>query len=416
MLRRAARACAAKEELLSMLKGIRVVDFTQYLAGPTVTRLMAEMGADVVKVEQAPGGDPSRLLPLRIGERSIYFIQQNRGKKSLCVDFQKPEAAALLMELAAGADVVVENYGPGVLEKRGITYESLSKSNPRLVMASISAFGRTGPLAHKVGFDLIAQAFSGLMSMTGAPDGPPMWVGAAIADVQSGVHAFGAIGYALFHRERTGRGQHIDVSMVDALYHSHEGNVQAFANSGGQLEPTRHGAVHAWVGPMGVYKAAQGWIVILVLERQWESFCRALGQPNLVADPRFATGAARGQNRAELTAIIERWLASQKTDDAALAVFEQHRVAAAPVLSVKDTVSHPYFAARDMVRRVPDPVLGEVTIPGFPFKFGAISELPDLRAPLLGQHNAEVLRERLGLDAGRIAELTKSGVLVSGSA
>ncbi|MFI5316556.1 MAG: CaiB/BaiF CoA transferase family protein [Myxococcota bacterium] len=398
-----------------MLKGIRVVDFTQYLAGPTVTRLMAEMGADVVKVEQAPGGDPSRLLPLRIGERSIYFIQQNRGKKSLCVDFQKPEAAALLLELAAGADVVVENYGPGVLEKRGISYESLSKRNPRLVMASISAFGRTGPLAHKVGFDLIAQAFSGLMSMTGAPDGPPMWVGAAIADVQSGVHAFGAIGYALFHRERSGRGQHIDVSMVDALYHSHEGNVQAFANSGGQLDPIRHGAVHAWVGPMGVYKAAQGWIVILVLERQWESFCRALGQPELAADPRFATGAARGQNRAELTAIIERWLASQKTDEAALSVFEQHRVAAAPVLSVRDTVSHPYFAARDMVRRVPDPVLGEVTIPGFPFKFGAIPELPDLRAPLLGEHNAEVLRERLGIDAGRIAALTERGVLVSGS-
>jgi crotonobetainyl-CoA:carnitine CoA-transferase CaiB-like acyl-CoA transferase len=399
-----------------MLKGIKVVDFTQYLAGPTVTRLMAEMGADVVKVEQAPGGDPSRLLPLRIGERSLYYIQQNRGKKSLCVDFAKPEAPALLVDLAAGADVVVENYGPGVLEKRGIGYESLSKRNPRLIMASISAFGRTGPLAHKVGFDLIAQAFSGLMSMTGEPDRPPMWVGLAIADVQSGVHAFGAIGYALFHRERTGRGQHIDVSMVDALYHCHEGNVQFFANSGGAVEPTRHGAQHGMAGPMGVYKAAQGWIVILVLDRQWESFCRAIGQPELASDSRFTTGALRGQHKAELAAIIERWLASQKTDDAALAIFEQHRVAAAPVLSVKDTVSHPYFIARDMIRRVPDPVLGEVTIPGFPFKFGAIPELPDLRAPLLGEHNAEVLRERLGLDAARIAELAKSGVLVSGKA
>jgi crotonobetainyl-CoA:carnitine CoA-transferase CaiB-like acyl-CoA transferase len=401
---------------MSMLQGIRVVDFTQYLAGPTVTRLMAEMGADVVKVEQAPGGDPSRLLPLRIGERSLYYIQQNRGKKSLCVDFQKPEAAALLVDLAASADVVVENYGPGVLEKRGIHYESLAKRNPRLIMASISAFGRTGPLAHKVGFDLIAQAFSGLMSMTGEPDRPPMWVGLAIADVQSGVHAFGAIGYALFHRERTGRGQHIDVSMVDALYHCHEGNVQFFANSGGAVEPTRHGAQHGMAGPMGVYKAAQGWIVLLVLDRQWESFCRAIGRPGLASDPRFTTGALRGQHKAELADIIERWLASQKTDEAALAIFEQHRVAAAPVLSVKDTVSHPYFKARDMIRRVPDPVLGEVTIPGFPFKFGAIPELPDLRAPLLGEHNAEVLRERLGLSDSRIGELEKSGVLVSGPA
>ena len=400
---------------MSILSGIRVVDFTQYLAGPTVTRLMAEMGADVVKVEQAPGGDPARLLPLRVGERSVYYIQQNRGKKSLCVDFQKPEAAGLLVELAAKADVVVENYGPGVLEKRGISYESLSKRNPKLVMASISAFGRTGPLSHKVGFDLIAQAFSGLMSMTGAPDGPPMWVGAGIGDVQSGVHAFAAIGYALFHRERTGRGQHIDVSMIDALYHCHEGNVQAYANSGGAVEPHRHGAQHAWVGPMGVYKAPQGWIVLLVLERQWESFCRALGMPELVNDPRFATGAARGQNKVELTAIIEGWLARQKSDDAALEVFEKHRVAAAPVLSVKDTVTHPYFIAREMVRRVPDPVLGEVTIPGFPFKFGAMPELPDLRAPLLGQHNAQVLRERLGMDPAEIADLSAKGVLVSAS-
>jgi len=400
---------------MSMLQGIRVVDFTQYLAGPTVTRLMAEMGADVVKVEQAPGGDPARLLPLRIGERSLYYIQQNRGKKSVCIDFAKPEATALLSELAAGADVVVENYGPGVLEKRGLDYASLARRNPRLVMASISAFGRTGPLSHKVGFDLIAQAFSGLMSMTGDPEGPPSWVGLGIADVQSGVHAFAAVGYALFHRERSGRGQHIDVSMVDALYHCHEGNVQFYANSGGAIEPTRHGAQHGLVGPMGVYKAPQGWIVLLVLERQWESFCRALGQPELSSDSRFATGALRGQNKVELTAIIEAWLARQPSDDAALAIFEQHRVAAAPVLSVKETVSHPYFSARDMVRRVPDPVLGEVTIPGFPFKFGAIPELPDLRAPLLGEHNAEVLRERLGLDAARIAELAASGVLVRGT-
>jgi crotonobetainyl-CoA:carnitine CoA-transferase CaiB-like acyl-CoA transferase len=397
---------------MSMLSGIRVVDFTQYLAGPTVTRLMAEMGADVVKIEQAPGGDPSRLLPLRIGERSVYYIQQNRGKKSVCIDFAKPEAASLLADLAAGADVVVENYGPGVLERRGLDYASLVARNPRLVMASISAFGRTGPLSHKVGFDLIAQAFSGLMSMTGEPDGPPTWVGLGIADTQSGVHAFGAIGYALFHRERSGKGQHIDVSMVDALYHCHEGNVQFFANSDGKLEPTRHGAQHGMVGPMGVYKAAQGWIVLLVLDRQWESFCRALGQPELVADPRFATGALRGQNKVELTVTIERWLARQPSDAAALEVFEKHRVAAAPVLSVKDTVTHPYFEARGMVRRVPDPVLGEVTIPGFPFKFGAIPELPDLRAPLLGEHNAQVLSERLGYDERRIAELVGRGVLV----
>jgi CoA:oxalate CoA-transferase len=400
---------------MTMLEGIRVVDFTQYLAGPTVTRLMAEMGADVVKVEQGPGGDPSRLLPLRIGERSIYYIQQNRGKKSLCVDFSKPESTALLAELCAGADVVVENYGPGVLEKRGLDYASLVKRNPKLVMASISAFGKTGPLAQKVGFDLIAQAFSGLMSMTGEPDGPPTWVGAGIGDVQSGVHAFAAIGYALLHRERTGQGQHIDVSMVDALYHCHEGNVNAYANSGGAIVPTRHGSQHGMVGPMGVYKSVDGWIAILVLDRQWPGFCQAIGQPELVSDPRFETQLSRGQNKLALTAIIEAWLAKQGSDAVALEIFEKYRVAAAPVLTVADTVTHPYFIAREMVRTVPDAVLGEVTIPGFPFKFGAIPELADLRAPLLGQHNTEVLRERLGYDDARIATLEAAGVLVSGA-
>ncbi|HEV7989107.1 MAG TPA: CoA transferase, partial [Candidatus Binataceae bacterium] len=154
-----------------MLSGVRVLDFTQYLAGPTVTRFMAEMGAEIVKVEQAPMGDPARLLPAVRNGRSAYFVQQNRGKQSLCLDFSKPESIALLRELAKNADVVVENYGPGVMEKRGLDYASLSKLNPRIIMASISAFGRSGPLSHKVGYDFIAQAFSGLMHMTGDPNG-----------------------------------------------------------------------------------------------------------------------------------------------------------------------------------------------------------------------------------------------------
>src|SRR5262245_11486400 len=184
-----------------MLSGLKVLDFTQYLAGPTVTRLMAEMGAEIIKVEQAPMGDPARLLPVVKNGRSAYFVQQNRGKKSLCLDFSKPAAIELMHRLAAKADVVVENYGPGVLEKRRLDYTSLRNINPRIIMASVSAYGRTGPLSHKVGYDLIAQAFSGLMHMTGYPDRPPVAVGMAIADTGGGVHAFAAIGYALYYRE-----------------------------------------------------------------------------------------------------------------------------------------------------------------------------------------------------------------------
>lgn len=394
--------------------GIRVLDFTQYLAGPTVTRFMAELGAEILKVEPAPGGDPARMLPFIRDGRSAYFVQQNRGKKSFCVDLGKPEGLELLRSLAAKVDVVVENYGPGVLEKRGLGYADLRKLNPSVVMASVSAFGKTGPLAGKVGFDLVAQAFSGLAHMTGDPNGPPQFVHMGIADVVSGVHAFGAISAALFHRLRTGRGQYIDIAMVDALYHAHEVNVQVHANSGGAYVPMRGGSLHPLVGPYGIYRGPKGWIAILVLERQWPGFIEALGKRELATDPRYATGALRGQNRVELAAMIEEWMKTFSTDAEVLDVLERHRVPASPVLSVADTIAHPYFEAREMVRRVPDRILGEVTIPGFPLKFSEHPRLPDIHAPMLGEHNAEILREHLGLPDARISELAASGVLASG--
>ena len=394
-----------------MLSGLKVLDFTQYLAGPTVTRLMAEMGAEIIKVEQAPMGDPARLLPIVKNGRSAYFVQQNRGKKSLCLDFSKPLAIELLRSLVAKADVVVENYGPGVLEKRGLDYASLREINPRIVMASISAFGRSGPLSHKVGYDFIAQAFSGVMHMTGYPDRPPVFVGMAIADVGSGVHAFAAIGFALYHRQRTGVGQYIDVSMVDALYHMHELNVQAYTTTEGQHVPARMGAHHALVAPCGVFKGPQGYIVVLVLDRQWPAMAKAMGRAELATDARFATSPDRAKNQKELIAIIENWMASQASDEAVLNILEEARIAASPVMTVADSVNHPHFVERQMIRTVGDPILGEVTIPGFPFKFSAFPELPEIQAPLLGQHGPEVLREHLGLDDDQLADLSASGVL-----
>ncbi len=396
-----------------MLSGVRVLDFTQYLAGPTVTRFMAEMGAEIVKVEQAPMGDPARLLPAVRNGRSAYFVQQNRGKQSLCVDFSKPESIALLRELAKKADVVVENYGPGVMEKRGLDYASLSKLNPRIVMASISAFGRTGPLSHKVGYDFIAQAFSGLMHMTGDPKGPPMFVGMGIGDQSSGVHAFSAIGFALFHRERTGIGQHIDIAMVDSLYHMHEATIQVWATTKGEYVPKRMGSQHELVSPCGAFLGPEGYIVILVLDRQWPSMARAMAHPELIEDPRFATMRDRAKNRYELAAIVEAWMQAQPSTEAVLKILEEHRVAAAPVMSVVDTVSHPHFKARNMIRTVPDPILGEVMIPGFPLKFSAFPKPLEIRAPLLGEHGDDILREQLGMSDAQIAELRNQGVLHS---
>jgi crotonobetainyl-CoA:carnitine CoA-transferase CaiB-like acyl-CoA transferase len=398
-----------------MLADCTVLDFTQYLAGPTVTRLMAEMGANIIKVEPGPGGDPSRLLPFIKEGRSGYFVQQNRGKKSLCIDFNKPEGLDVIRALVKKVDVVVENFGPGVMEKRGLDYASLKQINPKIIMASISAFGRKSPLSHKVGYDLIAQAFSGIMHMTGEADGPPQFVGVGIADVGSGVHAFAALGYALYYREKTGVGQHIDLAMVDALYHMHEVNVQVHALSGGAYVPKRAGSHHPLICPVGTFKGPQGWMVILVLDRQWESLCRAMGKPELVADPRFVTGADRGKNQKELIAIIETWLQSFPSDEAALQMMDENRIACAPVMAIADSIHHPYFKAREMVRTVPDPVLGEVTIPGFPLKYSEFPELPHIQAPLLGEHNVEVLCSQLGYSEKQVSELQAKGILFVGN-
>ena len=397
----------------AMLSGCRVLDFTQYLAGPTVTRLMAEMGADIIKIELAPMGDPSRLLPTVNDGRSGYFVQQNRGKKSLCLDISKPESLDILRALAAKVDIVVENFGPGVMQKRGLDYDSLKKINPRLIMASLSAFGRKSPLSHKTGYDMIAQAFSGIMHMTGDPEGAPTFVGIGIADVGTGVHTFAALGYALYNREKTGVGQYIDIAMVDAMYHMHDFGLQSSSITRGEFVPKRMGRYHNQICPCGVYKGPQGWIFILVLDRQWGNMVKAMGRPELKDDPRFATGADRVKNRDALNVIVEEWLASMPSDDAAIAAMEENRVACAPVMSVTETMKHPYFKAREMVRQVPDPILGEVTIPGFPLKFSAYPDLPDIQAPLLGQHGAQVLKDVLGFSENRIAELRQGGVLHS---
>jgi crotonobetainyl-CoA:carnitine CoA-transferase CaiB-like acyl-CoA transferase len=376
--------------------------------------MMAELGADIIKVEQAPGGDPSRTIPVMKKRRSAYYIQHNRGKKSLCVDFSKAETTALLHDLVKTVDIVVENYGPGVMAKRQLDYEALSKINPKLIMLSISAFGRTGPLADKVGFDLIAQAFSGLMHMTGEPDGPPQFVSMAIADVNAGVHGFASLGYALFHRERTGRGQYIDISMIDALYHMHEANVELCANAKTEFHPIRCGAHHQGLAPYGVYKGVEGWIVILAGDLQWPGLPRAMGQPELIDDPRFADIRSRARHSRELVALVEAWMATQDCDQAILDALGEQRVPCAPVLSVADTIEHPYFIAREMVRKVPDAVITEgVTIAGFPIKFSELPELPELWTSAQGQDNSEVLKSALGYSDAQIQQLVERGVICS---
>jgi crotonobetainyl-CoA:carnitine CoA-transferase CaiB-like acyl-CoA transferase len=373
--------------------------------------MLAELGPDIVKVEIAPGGDPGRLLPYVKDGRSSFFVQMNRGKRSLCVDWDTPEGLQLIKDLVAHCDVVVENFGHGVLEKRGLDYASLVELNPSVILVSVSAFGRTGPWADRPGFDGIAQAFSGMMHMTGDPERPPSAVGFAIADSSAAVHGFAALGYALLHRERTGKGQHIDIAMVDVMFHLSEVIAQ-YDLSGGTYRPTRMGQHHPLVCPVGIYRLPQGWCILMCLDRQWPYLVTAMGRPDLGTDPRFNPSAERAANQADLVPQIQDWLLSFPDNDSVLEVCRAHRIPIAPCLDPVDAIDHPHYVARQMVRRVPDPVVGEVLIPGYPFKFSAQPDLPDLVAPLLGEHNAEVLGQLLGLDPATVAELEARGVLL----
>jgi CoA:oxalate CoA-transferase len=398
-----------------ILDGVRVLDFSQYLAGAGVTRLMAELGADIIKIEQAPGGDPGRLIPFIREGRSGFYVQQNRGKKSLCLDMSKPEARRICLDLARDVDVIVENFGPGVMDKRGFTYDAFKALNPRVIMVSVSAFGRDGPLSHKTGFDMIVQGFSGFMHMTGPVDGPPHPVGVAFCDGTSALNAFGALMAALYHRERTGRGQYLDISMVDSLFQMHEVNVQGASLSRGAWEPHRAGAHHTVACPVGVFNGPTGYLVIMVMDRQWKAMCAALGRPDLEDKPGYRTGEERAQRRGEIVALVESWMAGFAHNDDVLAALEAHRVPAGPVISPSEALDHEYFLKRGTVRAVHDPLLGEFKIPGFPMRFSEFPEQPDLVAPLLGEHNREVLQRYLGLTDEAVAALERDGVLVHGT-
>ncbi len=393
-----------------ILDGIRVVDLTQYLAGPTVTRLLAELGADIVKIEQAPHGDPSRTFAVMNDGRSGYFVQQNRGKKSLCVDFDTDDGRAVLDALIAKADVVVENYGPGVLERRGLDHASLRAKHPSLIVASVSGFGREGALSDRVAFDLIAQAQSGIMHVTGTKEGPPTPVGTSIGDVGAGVHAAAGIGFALYKRERTGEGSHVDIAMVDTLFHQHEMGVQGPPLTGMRWKPSRAGHQSPLNSPQGVYKGPEGWIAIHCMQRQWPGMCRSMDRPDLENDERFADLKGRHKNRVELNDLVEEWLAAQESDAAAIATLESNRVPCAQVIAPVDAIGHPHFESRKMVQAAPDPILGEVMVPGNPIRFSDTPEPLELVAPLLGEHNAEILAE-LGYEPGEVDRLTASGVL-----
>lgn len=403
-----------------MLEGYRVLDFTQFVAGPTCTRVLGEMGAEVIKVELAPGGDRVRaggLKPLtpeyKDSSQSTYYLQHNHSKLSLAVDMNKPEARELICAMIPKIDVVVENYAPGIIKKMGFGYDELRKLNPKIIMCSISALGQSGPLAYKVGYDYMGQAYAAVTDGIGEADRAPAVVTMAIGDVSTGMSAAMAIGFALLHRERTGEGQYLDASILDTYFHMHEANVPMVSLRGGKYRPTRAGSQHPGGGPTGIFRyRGDQYIYLAVMPHQWPQMVRAMGMPELATDPRFRSARGRRDNNDALKEIIENWLAKFPTRDEALAALDKERVACAPVLTLNEAMEHPHLRARNTVRRVKDRFLGDVDIPGVPVKFSAWPDKLDVRAALLGEDNERVLHEVLGMSDDRIRELYAQGVLV----
>lgn len=399
-----------------ILNGYRVLDMTHVLAGPTATRLMAEMGADVIKVEFPPLGDIARALPAQKNGRSAYYTQQNRGKRSICLNAKAPEGRAILTQLLKTADVFIENFAPGVIGRMGFSWEEVHKINPRVVMCSISAFGQTGPLASLPGFDYIAQAYSGVMGMIGDPHGAPSFPMVSLGDISTGVHAAAAIGFALLHRERGGEGQYLDISLLDAYTGYHELNIHLYSITNGEVEPTRAGSQHFAVCPLGLFKTREGYVCIIALQPQWPSLCRAIGRPDLSDDERYNDNAKRVARASEVIAILQQWCDRQPDDASILAALQRERVPCAPVLRIGQVANHPHMRERGTVRVVKDAKLGEVLMPGMPLRFSGFEHNQPLDAAYLGEHNEAVLAEVLGYDPARIEALRVAGVLHSNSA
>jgi crotonobetainyl-CoA:carnitine CoA-transferase CaiB-like acyl-CoA transferase len=400
------------DALEPMLAGLKVLDLTRALAGPACTRMLVEMGAEVIKVEPGPGGELSRYISKFKNDRSLYYVQQNRGKKSVCLNLRDPRALALVKEIAAQVDVVVENFKPGVIGEMGLGIEDLRKLKPDSILCSISALGQTGPLSSKPGYDYIAQAYSGVTSMIGEPGEPPYIPAVGLGDVSTGVHASLAILAALRHRDKTGRGQHLDIGLLDVYYHYHEANVHTYSASGGQVQPTRPGRHIDYVSPAGVFRGTGGEVMIMGFFHHWKDLCAAMDRKDLVEAEGWATDGDRLKNKPAVVELIETWLRTFSDVKTAIEKLEEHGVPCAPILSVAETVNHPHHRQRGTVVTHNDKLHGEFDMPGFPLRFSDFPEPLELEAALLGEHNAEVVTEMLGHSQEELETLRKDGVLI----
>ncbi len=406
------------------LEGLRVLDLTQFYSGPWATLLLAGLGAEVVKINNPATGDVVAQGPPFAGAGGVSFHKQDeddlgiaylkraRNKKSLTLDLKNPRGLELFLRLAAEADVLVENFAVGVTERLGIDYPRLKEHNPGLVYCSITGYGQSGPDAPLKGYDAVTQAVSGLMNLTGFPDGPPTKAGSAIADSIGGTFAYGAIATALLHRERTGEGQWVDVSMVDCLVSLvFDEPMDCYEALG---LPERLGNRIMRLSPFNAYPAQDGWLVVGAgTDAHWNNILRAIGREELVGDARYADLSGRITHNDEVDALITEWTKKHAVAEG-LDALRRFDVVCGPVHTIRDILAWPHLRARNMVEDLPHPTLGPlrgVKTAGFPLKFEKSPGGYDAPAPLSGQHNEEILGAWLGLGEEEIEALRRGGVV-----
>ncbi len=394
-----------------LLEDLRVIDLSRIVAGPLATQIFGDYGAEIIKVEQPGVGDDSRQWapPHAPDGQASYFFSINRNKKSVTLNLKHPEGKAILKELVARGDILVENFKPGTMEDLGLGYETLRAVNPRLVYCAISGFGSTGPSRERAGYDAIMQGFTGLMSITGEPDGPPVKVGVALIDVITALFAHGAILAALHHRERTGQGQKVELSLM-------ESGIAALINAatgyliGGEVQG-RWGSAHPSLVPYQAFRARDGFLMVGAgNERLWRAFCQVLGAPEWADDPRYSTNAQRVARREELVRLIEERLAGRDRDDW-VAAFGAAGLPTGPINDIGQVFDDPQVRHRGMIEEVEHPTAGRVRLVGIPVKFSETPGRVQSPPPLLGEHTEEVLGKLLGYSAETLARLRAAGVI-----
>lgn len=391
------------------LADVFVLDLSRVLAGPFCTMILADLGAEVVKVERPGTGDDSRAFSPMKGPESAYFMSINRGKKSITVNMKSPKGKDIILNLAKHSDVVVENFKPGVTKRLGLSYETLRQVNPRIIYASSTGYGQTGPLSEKAAYDLIIQGMSGMMSITGQDENHPTKVGSSIADIFSGVFTCIGILSALRARERTGEGQMVDVAMLDCMFSVLENAVARFMASG--VVPGPIGNLHPSIAPFSSFNTSDGQINIAVgNDSLWTKFCKAIGREELLSDERYRSNDLRIKNLDSLMITLNASLMKRRSQDW-LNLFEETGIPAGKVDNIAEVLKNPQIIARNMLVNLVHPTAGEHAVPGIPIKFSSTDASIKGSSPLLGEHNKEILIGLLGMSNNELSELEAEGVI-----